>query len=77
MKNNFRNGVMGNMESAQNGKPYVLIKVGPMGVECITLGAQTEGEEAQSLGLYIKFHHIVREIDQLISGLPKKDSRVI
>lgn len=65
------------MESTQNGNPYVLIKVGPLGVECVTLGAQTEGEEAQSLGLYIKFHHIVREIDQLISVLPKKGAEIV
>jgi hypothetical protein len=57
------------METLENG-PYVLIKVGLRGIESVTLGEQSESEEAHSLDLYTKFHHVIREIDKIISQSP-------
>lgn len=46
---------------------YILIKVEPWGIESVTLGANTEDEEAISVELLKLCRPIIRQLDQVVN----------
>ena len=48
--------------------PSVLVRVGRRGVESVTLGAQSEEQEVESLELFAKFRPAIRQIDLLLTA---------